>query len=139
MDTPAQAPTEAAALDIGYVENRHGEQWIFTCNRATRAARLRGGHVSWASAHPVRDARVDGLILAPVDGLILAPEGAAWLQACWNVPLRRHGHEEPSRPPRADRPEEPRQVEGRPGHASWMTVSMSVPWRADARWCRRGR
>ena len=73
MDTPAQAPTEAAALYIGYFENRHGAQWILTCNRAAREARLRGGHVGWASAHPVRDARVDGLILAPADGLILAP------------------------------------------------------------------
>ena len=112
MDTPAQAPTEAAALYIEYVENRHSEQWIFTCNRAPRAARLRGGHVGWASAHPVRDARVDGLILAPVDGLILAPEEAAWLQACSSVPLRRHGHEEPGLLPRADRPEEPRQFAG---------------------------
>jgi hypothetical protein len=83
MDTPAQAPTEAAALYIGYVENRHSG-----------------------------DARVDGLILAPVDGLILAPEEAAWLQACSSVPLRRHGHEELGLLPRADRAEEPRQVAG---------------------------
>jgi hypothetical protein len=59
MDTPAQAPTEAAALYIGYVENRHSEQRIFTCNRAPRAARLRGGHVGWASAHPVTHGSTD--------------------------------------------------------------------------------
>ena len=53
MDTPAQAPTEAAALYIGYFENGHGAQWIFTCNRAAREARLWGGHVGWASVHPV--------------------------------------------------------------------------------------
>ena len=53
---------------------RHGEQWIFTFNRATREASLRGGDAGWASAHPVRDGRVDGLILAP--------EETAWLQAC---------------------------------------------------------
>ncbi len=58
-------------------ENRHGEQWIFTCNRATREASLRDGNAGWARAHPVRDGRADGLILAP--------EEAAWLQACWSA------------------------------------------------------
>jgi hypothetical protein len=69
--------TEAADLYIGYFENRHGEQWIFTFNRATREASLCGGDAGWASAQPVRDGRVDGLILAP--------EEAAWLQACWSA------------------------------------------------------
>ena len=41
--------------------NRHGEQWIFTCHRATREASLRGGDAGWARGHPVRDGRVDGL------------------------------------------------------------------------------
>ena len=74
---PPAFTNEAADLYIGYFENRHGEQWIFSFNRATREARLRGGDVGWASPHPVRDGRVDGLILAP--------EEAAWLQACWNA------------------------------------------------------
>ena len=62
---PPAVSTEAADLYIGYFENRHGEQWIFTFNRATREARLRGGDVGWASTYPVRDGRVDGLIWAP--------------------------------------------------------------------------
>jgi hypothetical protein len=74
---PPAFSTEAADLYIGYFENRHGEQWIFTFNRATREASLRGGDAGWARAHPVRDGRVDELILAP--------EEAAWLQACWNA------------------------------------------------------
>ena len=69
--------TEAADLYIGYFENRYGEQWIFTFDRATRAASLRGGDAGRATAHPVRDGRVDGLILAP--------EETAWLQACWSA------------------------------------------------------
>ena len=39
--------------------------------------RLRGGSAGWATAHPVRDEQVDGLILAP--------EEIAWLQACWTA------------------------------------------------------
>ena len=61
----------------GYFENRYGEQWIFTFDRATREASLHGGDAGWARAHPVRDGRVDGLILAP--------EETAWLQACWSA------------------------------------------------------
>jgi hypothetical protein len=63
--------------NIGYFENRDGEQRILTFDRATREARLRGGDTGRATAHPVRDGRVDGLILAP--------EEAAWLQACWSA------------------------------------------------------
>ena len=54
-------PTEAAALNIGYFEKRHGEQWIFTCDHATRAARLRGR--ARRTRQPAPDARVDGLVL----------------------------------------------------------------------------
>ena len=71
---PPAVSTEAADLYIGDFENRHGEQWIFRYDRATGEARLRGGDAGWATAHPVRDGRVDGLSLAP--------EETAWLQAC---------------------------------------------------------
>ena len=33
---PPAVSTEAADLYIGYFENRYGEQWIFTFDRATR-------------------------------------------------------------------------------------------------------
>jgi hypothetical protein len=68
---------ESPDLYIGYFENRQGEQWVFTFDRATREATLRGGDVDWARAHAVHDGRVDGLILAP--------EEAAWLQTCWSA------------------------------------------------------
>jgi hypothetical protein len=74
---PPTFSTEVADLYIGYFENRCGEQWIFTCNRTTHEASLRGGDAGWDNAHPVRGGRVDGLILAP--------EEAAWLQACWSA------------------------------------------------------
>ena len=74
---PADAHFLAADLYVGYFENRDGEQWIFTFDRGTREATLRGGDVDWGRAHLVHDGRVDGLILAP--------EEAAWLQACWSA------------------------------------------------------
>jgi len=79
---PPAVSTEGADLYIGYFENRHGEQWIFTCDRATREASLRGGDAGWATAHPVRDGQVDGVILAP--------EETAWL---WHRLLGRPGFE----------------------------------------------
>jgi len=75
--TPPVVANESADLYIGYFANRYGEQWIFTLDRATGEATLRGGDVDWGRAHAVHDGRVDGLILAP--------EEAAWLQACWSA------------------------------------------------------
>ena len=74
---PPALSNASAALYIGYFANRLGEQWLFTFDRATRQAILRGGDVDWGRAHAVHDGRVDGLILAP--------EEAAWLQACWRA------------------------------------------------------
>ena len=68
---------ESPAVYVGYFENPFGEQWIFTFDRTTRVARLRGGDVGWATVHVVRDGRVDGLILGR--------EEAAWLQVCWTA------------------------------------------------------
>jgi hypothetical protein len=47
---PPARSDKAADLYFGYFENRHGEQWIFTFNRATREASLRVG----TSAGPAR-------------------------------------------------------------------------------------
>ena len=75
--TPPVFANESADLYIGHFANRSGEQWIFTLDRTTGEATLRGGDVDWGRAHAVHDGRVDGLILAP--------EEAAWLQACWSA------------------------------------------------------
>ena len=68
---------ESGDLYIGYVANQNSEQWIFTLDRVTGAASLRGGDMNWKTVHVVRDGRVDGLTLNP--------EEAAWLQACWSA------------------------------------------------------
>jgi hypothetical protein len=67
--------SENPQLYIGYFENSHGEQWIFTFNRTSRVAELRGGDIGWNDAHAVVDGK------AP--GLVLSVEEALWLQACW--------------------------------------------------------
>ena len=75
--TPPALNNEAADIYIGYFENRYGEQWIFTFNRVTREAMLRGGDIDWGIAHPVHDGQVDGLTLGR--------EEVAWLTACWSA------------------------------------------------------
>lgn len=66
---------EDSGTYIGYFENRYGEQWVFTRDRTTGEATLRGGDIGWNTVHPV----VDGT----VEGLILNREERAWLEACW--------------------------------------------------------
>jgi len=62
---------------VGYFENLHGEQWIFTMNRQTGIARLQGGDVGWNTKFDVTNGAV-------VD-LILGHEELLWLQACWSA------------------------------------------------------
>jgi hypothetical protein len=68
------------SLYIGYFENPFGEQWIFTFDRNTHKAELRGGDVGWDRVYEVTGGRVPGLILGP--------EELAWLQACWRAAVR---------------------------------------------------
>jgi len=66
---------EVASPYIGYFENRYGEQSIFTRDRTTGEATLRGGDTGWNTPYPV----VDG----HVEGLMLNREERTWLEACW--------------------------------------------------------
>ena len=66
---------------IGYFENAHGEQWIFTFDRTTGTTQLRGGDLGWNTVHEIRDGQVDDLVLSA--------DEAAWLQACWRAASRR--------------------------------------------------
>ena len=66
---------------IGYFENSYGEQWIFTLNRESGRAVLRGGDVGWNNKYEVIDGRVDELVLNN--------EELLWLQACWFVARKR--------------------------------------------------
>lgn len=49
---PPALTKESPTVYVGYFENRFGEQWIFTFDRTTREARLRGG----PSAHDCQGA-----------------------------------------------------------------------------------
>ena len=64
---------------IGYFENALGEQWIFTLDRESGKAVLRGGDIGWNDEFEV----VDG----HVGGLIFGDEEQRWLQACWSAAL----------------------------------------------------
>jgi len=64
-------------LYIGYFENAHGEQWVFTYDRRAKRAEVRGGDAGWNSSFEVRDQ------IAP--GLVLAPDEMLWLAACWRA------------------------------------------------------
>lgn len=65
---------------IGYFENSFGEQWIFTLDRKTGKAVLRGGDIGWDTAHAIVDGRATGVILNPEEQL--------WLNACWAAASR---------------------------------------------------
>ena len=60
---------------VGYFENPYGEQWIFTLDRGTGKATLRGGDVGWNTQFDVTNGAVADLILGKEEQL--------WLQACW--------------------------------------------------------
>jgi hypothetical protein len=59
---------------IGYFENPFGEQWIFTYNRETEAAELRGGDIGWNTVIPVRNGVVQDVVLGEAE--------KSWLHAC---------------------------------------------------------
>jgi len=50
-------------LYIGYFENEHGEQWIFTRDRKTGIATLRGGEIGWNTAIDVTADESPGLVM----------------------------------------------------------------------------
>ncbi len=59
---------------VGYFANEYGEQWIFTYDRETKRATLRGGDNGWENEIEVRpkDTRVN-----------LGRGEQLWLAACW--------------------------------------------------------
>ena len=77
---PPIIAAESSATYIGYFENRHGEQWIFTYDRTTGDAVLRGGDIGWNTKHSVVDGRVGDLVLSD--------DEQAWLNACWMAARR---------------------------------------------------
>ena len=66
---------------VGYFENVHGEQWVFTYDRLTKTATLRGGESGWNTVYKVRDGEVPELVLNKNE--------IGWLRACWNSAVAR--------------------------------------------------
>jgi hypothetical protein len=65
---------EGRSTYIGYFENQHGEQWIFTCNRLTGEAVLRGGDIGRNEQVPIVEGKANGLNLSRDEML--------WLEVC---------------------------------------------------------
>jgi hypothetical protein len=65
---------EAGKRYIGYFENPQGEQWIFTYDRETGTATLRGGDVGWNNQYDVTDGGAGDLVRGRAE--------QPWLQAC---------------------------------------------------------
>ncbi|TWU07815.1 hypothetical protein [Stieleria varia] len=65
---------EESHLYIGYFENKHGEQWIFTRDRKTGIATLRGGDIGWNTPIALTDCTNGTLTLNPSE--------AQWLESC---------------------------------------------------------
>ncbi|QDV85581.1 hypothetical protein [Planctomycetes bacterium TBK1r] len=72
-DPPIVNGTEGRCY-IGYFENEHGEQWIFTRDRQTGTATLHGGDIGWNTAIDVTSGQTNDLILN------LSEQD--WLRAC---------------------------------------------------------
>lgn len=72
-EIPSALSNVSAELNIAYFANRHGEQWLFTFDCATRGAMLRGGGTDWEGVHAVRCSRAV-LLFAPVEPRSLHPE-----------------------------------------------------------------
>jgi hypothetical protein len=76
---PPEINNDDPNVYIGYYQNEHGEQWIFTFDRRKRVGVLRGGDIDWTSL-PVVD--VGG---GPHVDTILNDGESSWLRACWNA------------------------------------------------------
>jgi hypothetical protein len=62
---------------VGYFQNEHSEQWIFTFDRRSRKGILTGGDVSW------KQLPVLGVGGGPTVGTTLSKTEQLWLAACW--------------------------------------------------------
>lgn len=74
--TPPHISNADEKLYVGYFENRHGEQFIFTFNRETKEGRLRAGDLEWPNEYAVIDGKIE---------MILSEEEQEWLTRCWKT------------------------------------------------------
>jgi hypothetical protein len=77
--TPPSINNDDRNVYIGYFQNEHGEQWVFTFDIEKRVGELRGGDASW------KPLAVMGVGGGPhVDMTLNEPE-KTWLEACWKA------------------------------------------------------
>lgn len=74
---PPTITNDTTSKYYGYFENEHGEQWLFVYDRETKKAVLFGGDVDWGNVFPVKNGRVEGLILGQAE--------LKWLSSCWEA------------------------------------------------------
>lgn len=70
---------------VGYFQNEHGEQWVFTFDSDSRVGELRGGDVNW------RPLPVTGVGGGPHVDMNLSEPEKMWLEACWKAATGRRG------------------------------------------------
>ncbi len=71
---------------IGYFENMFGEQWIFTRDRSTGEATLRGGDIGWNQVIDVTDGLTGNLALNATENAM-----AGMLSSCQWDSVREEG------------------------------------------------
>lgn len=72
---PPIVNSDNPSVYIGYFENVHSEQWIFTYSRSSKVGILRGGDLGWNKAIAVVDGTAPGVVLSTAE--------QAWLATCW--------------------------------------------------------
>jgi sugar lactone lactonase YvrE len=65
---------------VGFFQNCHGEQLVFTYDRATHSGIVRHGDTGWESSYPVKEGVPQGLEMDAGE--------RAWVSACWNAVTR---------------------------------------------------
>ena len=62
-------------LYLGYFENAHGDQWIFSFHKKSHRAELRGGDIGWNDGIEIKNGELSA-------ELVLSPSETQWLKAC---------------------------------------------------------
>ena len=61
---------------FGYFQNEDGEQWLFSYDRTTKTAILKGGDVDWPS---------EAVLTSSNAPYAMGSEEKQWLAACWKA------------------------------------------------------
>jgi hypothetical protein len=83
--TPPSINNDDHNIYVGYFQNEHSEQWVFTFDLNSRVGELRGGDVSW------KPLAVQGVGGKPYVDMTLNEPEKIWLEACWQAATFRRG------------------------------------------------